>query len=162
MTTRRNLVCENIVSRFTNILVDYPWATQAYRYVTREVACQGMINNLRPGEAVLTISEGTETSAYNQLSTTTKDLPITIEVHYKLRQSEQDWKTRTISNKLNNILGEVQKIMLLDQQCGNTALQLFEISNTLDTEGIFEDTVGFEVTFTVQYRHTRTDPTQQA
>lgn len=159
--TIRNDILNNIANRFTSISTNFPTVTQQYRYVTREPMCDGMIKNLRPGEAALVIMEGTETKTPISLSSTTAELPMTIEVYYKTTNQDRDWKTRNLSSKLNTILAEVIKIVLSDRQSGNNSLNIYEISNTLDVDGIYDDTVGLETTFLVQYRHRVTDPTQQ-
>jgi hypothetical protein len=123
--------------------------------------CEGMIKTLRPGEAAITVMEGTESKSQITLSSTTAELPVTIEVYYKTRSEDRDWKTRNLSSKLNNILADVIKLMLSDRQSANNSLNIYEISNTLDIDGIYDDTVGLEATFLVQYRHKVTDPTQR-
>ncbi len=161
MDTVRNIICDNIINRFVKPTIDYPWSSQDYKYSTREPMCQGMIDSLRPGEAAIVLHEGTESVSYKQLSCTTKELPVTLELYYKTRPSERHWETRKISGKLNSLLGEVLKIVLSDPQCENNALKIDEISNTLDVDGIYDDTIGFEATFLVQYRHAIADPTQK-
>lgn len=159
--TLRNDIIDNIADRFTNISSLFPTVTQQYRYVTREPMCEGMIKALRPGEAALVLMEGTETKTQISLSSTNAELPLSIEVYYKTTNQDRDWKTRNLSAKLNTILAEIVKIVLSDRQCGNNSLNVYEISNTLDVDGIYDDTVGLETTFLVQYRHRVTDPTQQ-
>lgn len=159
--TIRNDILNNIAERFEQAQSLFPLVTQGYRYVTREPMCEGMIKNLRPGESALVIMEGTETKTQLSLSSTNAELPMTIEVYYKTTTQDRDWKTRNLSGKLNTILAEVIKIVLSDRQCGNNSLNVYEISNTLDVDGIYDDTVGLETTFLVQYRHRVTDPTQQ-
>lgn len=159
--TLRNDILDNIVERFDNIDVVLPTNTQKYKFVTREPMCEGMINALRPGEAAISLFEGEETNIQNNISTTTKDLTIVVELYYKTRPSDRDWKTRKISEKLNNLLAEVIKIVLSDRQCGNKSLNIYEVSNTLDVEGIYDDTVGLTATFSVHYRHALVDPTQR-
>jgi hypothetical protein len=154
----RNDIVDNIADRY----ISYPAQNgnfNSYRYVTREPMCDGMIKNLRPGESAISIFEGTETKGSSTMTTTNAELPITIEVYYKTTSSDRDMKTRKISSKLNKILAEVVKIMLSDRQCGNNSLNIYELSNTLDVDGIYDDTVGLEATFSVQYRHLITDPT---
>lgn len=161
MTTVRNDIVNNIADRYLNISTLFPSLTYQYRFVTREPMCEGMIGSLRQGELALSIREDDEIKGPQQLSSTVANLSLTVEVYYKTTSSDRDWKTRNISNKLNVMLAEVIKIMLSDRQCGNNALNIYEISNRLDIDGIYDDTVGLEATFSVQYRHAITDPTQR-
>lgn len=159
--TVRNNICENLISRFINASIIDPAISQRYKYCTREAMCQGMIDSILPGEAAISLFEGSETKNIRQFNSTDCDLPLTFEVYYKTKQSERDWKTRQISSKLNTILGEVIRLVLYDPQCENNALNIYEESNRIDIDGIYDDTVGLEVTFVVKYRHLINDPTKR-
>ena len=151
--TLRNDILNNLVDRITDIPVI------KHRYVTREPMCDGMINALQAGESAVVVTEGEEFADTQNFSATTKSLQVTVELYYKTKKSEQDWKTRALSTKLNEMLADTIKIIMSDRQCAQNALNTYEVSNTIDVDGIYDNCVGLTVTIEIQYRHKPDDPT---
>lgn len=132
---------------------------QPYRIVSREAVCEGDIKQLRPGEAIMYIKEGEEMKVTRQFNSTVAQLEVIIEVFYKTTQSETNRQAPSIAKKLNFILAEIIKVVMSDRQRGGFALNTEELSNGLDIDGYFDQTVGLDCVFTVTYRHGITDPT---
>lgn len=154
MPSMRNLVVENIVNIFStpnNPLI------QPYVRVTREPLCEGDISKLRYGEAIMYVIEGEE-SKTKQFSATAASLEIIVEVYYKPTLAEKDKNFPRISYKMNEILAEVIKTVMENKQFNATALNTVEISNRIDIDGLYSETVNLEAIFLVTYRHGVKDP----
>lgn len=153
----RDKIVENLVSLFKTPKSPLE---QQYRIVSREAVCEGDINQLRPGEAILYIKEGDEVKVTRQFNSTVAQLEIIFEVIYKTTQQQSNKLDPTIAKKLNYILAEIIKVVMEDRQRDNNALNTEEVSNAIDIEGYFDQTVGLDCVFTVTYRHGTTDPTK--
>ena len=152
LTYRRDLVVEAICNKVKAIVVDSDYTLQ-YRFVTRDPMGIENVGKLKPGEAGVGVYDINE-DKQRQFGLTTSTLTVVIEFYYSHKIGE------VRSQKLNKILAELTRAITMDQTLNNTAIQVEDVSNNIDIDGIYDKIINGSITFHVKYRHGIFDPTK--
>jgi hypothetical protein len=152
LTYRRDLVVEAIVDKIQAITLDGDY-THIYRYVTRDPMGSDNIAKLRPGESCVGVYDINE-EKLRQFGVTTATLTVIIEFYYMHKIGESK------AQVLNRMLAELIRAITMDHTLNNTAINVEDIANNIDIDGIYDKIINGSITFHVKYRHGIYDPTK--
>jgi hypothetical protein len=150
---RRNEVLEAMVEKIKAVQKgdDYNFS---HRFVTRDPMGNENVGKLNYGESCVGIYDVAEEKQRN-FGSTNATLTVIVEFYYKPFVNGD-----SKSEKLNLLLAEITKALMVDQTLDNTSLKLEDVENNLDIDGIYDKIVNGSITFKVIYRHGLFDPTK--
>lgn len=152
MAYRRNDVVIAMANKINSIEAGGEYA-MSYRFVTRNPISYEHVAKLNVGEACVGVYDISEEKVRN-FGSTNSTLTVVIEFYYRPRTNDDK------SEKLNIILAELTKALMIDQTLNDTSLKLEDVANNIDIDGIYDKIINGSITFHVTYRHGLFDPTK--
>lgn len=149
---RRNEVVKAMVNKIDAIEAGGSYSI-GYRFVTRNPISLEHVGKLNIGEACAGVYDISEEKVRN-FGSTNATLTIVVEFYYRARTNDDK------SEKLNMMLADITKALMVDQTLDNTSLKLEDVANNIDIDGIYDKIINGSITFHVTYRHGLFDPTK--